>query len=240
MMKKKLLTGLQFSILLISISFLFGFAQKRNIQRGIDGIEVEFIQEQAPYISEQMVNKLLKQNSEQIENVHKEILDLNMIERKLDLHPMIEDSDVYLTVNKHLKAKILQRTPIARVHKFPSFYIDIHGNRMPLSKNYSAHVPFVYGLSNQQLKEIFPLLSKIKEDEFLNQHVVGITVNENENYVLKFRVFEFDIVFGKIQDLDKKIKNLKAFYQKMEMNDISYNYKKINLQFTNQVVCTLK
>jgi len=38
--------------------------------------------------------------------------------------------------------------------------------------------------------------------------------------------------------LDKKVNNLKVFYQKALKEQTLNNYSKINLQFDNQVVCT--
>jgi len=42
------------------------------------------------------------------------------------------------------------------------------------------------------------------------------------------------------ENLDKKISNLKAFYQKAKKDKTLYKYSKVNLQFENQVVCTKK
>ena len=97
----------------------------------------------------------------------KEILVLNTVENELDAHKMVEDSDVYLTVNGELRARIKQRTPIARVNAVTPFYVDVTGNTMPLSNNYSAHVPLVHNVSEREVSEVYPLLRKIQEDEFL-------------------------------------------------------------------------
>ena len=43
---------------------------------------------------------------------------------------------------------------------------------------------------------------------------------------------------GNVKNLDKKINNLKAFYQKNLKEKTLENYSKVNLQFDNQVVCT--
>ena len=147
---------------------------------------------------------------------------------------------MYLTVNGQLKAQIKQRTPIARINAVVPFYVDMTGNMMPLSDNYSAHVPLVSNISEREVSEVFPLLKKIHNDEFLKKHVVSMTRNENGNYELGMRVYNFKIVFGKIEELDSKVRNFKAFYQKA-LKDQSLNmYKKVSLQFRNQVVCTIK
>ncbi|GAA4270805.1 hypothetical protein U6A24_00500 [Aquimarina gracilis] len=239
-MKKRVFTYLRFSGLVLLVVLLFAFTGKRNKERKIREVQIEFIEQQDPYVNEATVNKLLIQNEGKVTSVGKEILVLNTVEQKLDSHKMIEHSDVYLTVNGELRARIKQRTPIARVNAVTPFYVDITGNTMPLSDSYSAHVPLIHNVSEREIPEIFPLLKKIQEDEFLKKHVVGVYTNVKGKYELELRVYTFRVVIGEVEDLDSKVKNFKAFYQKA-LRDKSLNkYKKVSLQFSNQVVCTLK
>ncbi|MDY8136467.1 hypothetical protein [Aquimarina sp. 2201CG5-10] len=237
---KKMLIYIKYVLLVALIVFLFAFTGKRNELRKVHEVQVEFIQEQNRYVNEQTVNKLLIQNPEQVTSVGKEILVLNTVEKELDAHKMVEDSDVYLTVNGELRARIKQRTPIARVNAVTPFYVDVTGNTMPLSNNYSAHVPLVHNVSEREVSEIFPLLKEIQKDEFLKKHVVSIYRNAKGNYELGLRVYSFTVVFGKIEDLNSKIRNFKAFYQKGLKDQSLDRYKKVSLQFSNQVVCTIK
>ncbi|TSE09984.1 cell division protein FtsQ/DivIB [Aquimarina algiphila] len=239
-MRNKILTYLKFGGLLILITVLFAFASKRNERRKIKEVLIEFIEEQDPYINELTVNKLLIQNQERVTSVGKEILVLNTVEQELDAHEMIEHSDVYLTVNGELRARIKQRTPIARVNAVTPFYVDVTGNTMPLSDSYSAHVPIIHNVSEREVAQIFPLLRKIQEDEFLKKHVVGVYLGADGNYELELRVYRFKLIVGKIENLNNKIKNFKAFYQKALRDKSLESYKKVSLQFSNQVVCTIK
>ena len=237
---KDIMTYIKFVGLIGLIVFLFAFTSNRNEQRKIQEVAIEFIEEQNPYINELTVNKLLIQNQVGVTNVGKEILVLNIVEKGLDAHKMIEDSDVYLTVNGQLKAQIKQRTPIARINAVVPFYVDMTGNMMPLSDNYSAHVPLVSNISEREVSEIFPLLKKIQKDEFLKKHVVSMTRNLSGDYEIGIRVYNFKVVFGKIEQLDSKVRNFKAFYQKALKDRSLDTYKKVSLQFSNQVVCTIK
>jgi len=237
---KKILTYIKFIGLIALIVFLFAFTSNRNERRKIKEVEIEFVKEQNPYVNELTVNKLLIQNQVGVTDVGKEILVLNIVEKGLDAHKMIEDSDVYLTVNGQLKARIKQRTPIARVNAVVPFYVDVTGNTMPLSDNYSAHVPLVSNVSEREVSEIFPLLRKIQQDEFLKKHVVSVYRNQSGDYELGLRVYAFKIVFGKVEQLNSKVRNFKAFYQKAIKDHSLDKYKKVSLQFSNQVVCTIK
>ncbi|GAA4277172.1 hypothetical protein [Aquimarina mytili] len=239
-MNKKGYTYLKFSGLVILIIILFAFTSKRNKQRKINKVSIEFVEEQDPYVNEMTVNKLLIQNQERVTNVGKEILVLNTVEKGLDAHKMIEHSDVYLTVNGELKAQIKQRSPIARVNAVTSFYVDVTGSTMPLSNSYSAHVPLVHNVSEREVPEVFPLLKKIQDDEFLKKHVVGVFRTFKGHYELELRVYSFRVVIGKVENLENKVRNFKAFYQKALKDQSLDKYKKVSLQFSNQVVCTIK
>ncbi|RZS92181.1 cell division protein FtsQ/DivIB [Aquimarina brevivitae] len=239
-MKKQWVTYLKFFGLLALMVFLFAFTSNRNKKRKIHQVSVEFIEEQNPYINEKTVNKLLIQNPEQVTSVGKEILVLNTVEKELDTHLMVEESDVYVTVSGELRARIKQRTPIARVNAMTPFYVDSKGAVMPLSDNYAAHVPLIYNVAENEVKEIFPLLKIIREDTFLKKHIVGIIRNAKGEYELDLRVYDFTLVLGKIQNLNSKFRNFKAFYQKALKDNSMTRYSKINLQYKNQVVCTIK
>jgi len=238
-MKKQRFTYIKLVGLIILVIFLFAFTGKRNKQRKINKVLIEFVEEQDPYVNETMVNKLLIQNEGSVTSVGKEILVLNSVEKELDSHKMIEHSDVYLTVNGELRAKIRQRTPIARVNAITPFYVDVTGNTMPLSNGFSAHVPLIHNVSKREIPEVFPVLKEIWEDEFLRKHVVGVHKNVKAEYELELRVYAFKVVIGKIENLNIKIKNFKAFYQKAFKDKSLKKYKKVSLQFSNQVVCTL-
>ena len=207
----------------------------------MQNIEVNFIGEDNLFISEAMVNKLLIQNKEELANMTKEILDLNELEMILKSNPMIKTAQVFLTVNGEVRADVLQRKPIARVRSNASYYIDSEGKFMPLSSNYTARVPMVTGfIKKNDLGNVFKIANKIYYDKFLKTHVVEIHQKQDGTIILKTRVVDFEILIGNLEGLDKKINNLKAFYQKA-MKDKSLNkYSKVNLQFDNQVVCTKK
>ncbi len=228
-------------ILLLLVSFLFAFSSIRNNQRKVKNITVNFIGEDNLFITEAMVNKLLIQNQEDITNVTKEILDLNELELVLKSNPMIKAAQVHLTVNGEVRADVIQRKPIARVSTNTSYYIDDEGKFMPLSSNYTARVPLVTGfVDKNSLSNVFKIANKIYNDQFLKTHVVEIHQKRDETIVLKIRVLEFEILFGNLDGLDKKINNFKAFYQKARKDKSLNKYSKVNLQFENQVVCTKK
>lgn len=227
--------------LLIVLSFLFAFSSIRNIERNVLKVEVNFIGEDNLFITHEMVNKLLIVNKENLHKVPKEILDLNDLETALNTNPMIKNAEVYLTVNGEVIADIKQRKPIARVSTNAHYYVDDEGKFMPLSENYTARVPLVTGyVDKNNLNTVFKMAHKIYYDPFLSKHIVEIYQEQDRTIILKSRTSNFDIVIGDLNQLDKKINNLKAFYQKARKDDSLEKYSKVNLQFDNQVICTKK
>ncbi len=217
------------------------FSSFRNNVRKITEIKVSFLGDNNLFMTEESVNKLLIQKEENLTNVPKEILDLNDLENALKSNPMIKTAEVHLTVNGVVRADILQRKPIARVSTNASYYIDDEGAFMPLSAFHTARVPLVTGhVRKNKLGNVYTIANKIFNDQFLKTHVVEIYQNEDETFVLKTRAFDFEILLGDLNNLEKKISNLKAFYQKAKKDNMLDTYSKVNLQFDNQVVCTKK
>ncbi|MEN3325044.1 hypothetical protein VP395_14995 [Mariniflexile soesokkakense] len=226
-------------VLLGLVIFLFAFASARNSVRLVSKPNVEFVGENNVFITNENVSKLLIQNFRGLKNIPKETLVLNELENALKSNPMIKKAEVYITVNGTLNAEIEQKTPIARVSTNVSYYIDDDGLYMPLSNNFSARVPLVTGyVEKNDLKNIHIVASKVNEDEFLKKHVVEIHQGINKVIYLKLRQCQFLVQLGNVTFLDKKINNLKAFYQKNLKEKTLDSYSKVNLQFENQVVCT--
>lgn len=228
-------------LLLGLVVFLYAFSSHKNNSRSVTKIAVQFTGNENVYITTEMVNKLLIQNQEQLFNLPKDNLDLKEMEFLLESNDMIKSAQVYLTVNGEVRTKIEQKQPIARVYSDTTFYIDEDGLWMPLSPQHSARVPLVTGVvEKENLEAVYKMALKIYEDPFLKTYITEIHQNENKEISLKMRLSEFEILVGYLENLDKKIKNLKAFYQKAKKDKVLDVYKTVNLQFDNQVVCTKK
>ncbi|AUC82419.1 cell division protein FtsQ/DivIB [Lacinutrix sp. Bg11-31] len=227
------------AVLLSLVMFLFAFSSARNGSRKVLKTTIEFVEEKKPFITHETVSKLLIQNHEPLTSVPKETLDLNVLESALNANAMIEKAEVFLDVNGDFLAKIKQKEPIARVLSSDSYYIDNKGGYMPLSSNFTARVPMVTGeVSKKNLNNVFAIASRIVSDEFLKKNVVEIIQNKNMSIDLKLRQCNFIVKIGKLEHLDKKVNNLKAFFKKAIKDKSLDKYSKVNLQFENQVVCT--
>jgi cell division protein FtsQ len=222
------------------VIFLFSFTSKRNSKRKLTKSTVVFVGENALFLKQESVNKLLIENNSKATTVRKDRLDLNKLERVLNAQAMIERADVFVSIDGVLKAVVKQKTPIARVFNDEgSFYIDSEGNKMPLSANFTARVPLVSGEINKKNSEdLFKLFKVIYDDGFLKKNIIGIKVMPNGSLLMLNRNYDFQIDFGNMINVERKFKNYKAFFQKVSLDSSLNKYKKIDLRFTEQVVCT--
>ncbi len=228
--------------LITLVLFLFGFTNYRNEQQKITIVNVKFEEGENLFMNYEMVNKLLIQNDEEVTNKTKSLIDLNSLEKQVLSHPMVENATAYITVDGQLRISVKQRTPIGRINtNNGSYYIDKQGQFMPLSKNYSARVPIVTGVSpSENIDDLYELLSFITNDNFLQKQIVGVQIVGKDEFILTTRVGNHKIDFGNLEDKKIKFKNLKAFYSFTMKNEAIDNYKKISLKYNNQVVATKK
>lgn len=237
---KKYIGFIKGLLLIAFVVFLYGFTSSRNKAKKIHNIDIEFVNGDNLFVTYVTVNKLLIQNYNGLINQPKENIFLNELEDVLLSNKMIENAEVFLSVNGELSAIIKQKTPIARVNLGrQTYYIDSKGNKMPLSSNYSARVPIVKGARNGKIsKEMYKLVKLIYEDDFLKKQIVGVEETPKKEFVLKTRVGNQIIEFGNLTQIENKIIKLKTFYHKILKDNSLNKYKKINLTYSNQVVCT--
>jgi cell division protein FtsQ len=228
-------------LILAVVVFLYSFSAKRNEGRMFTEADIEFTDE-ANYITTEKVNKLLIQNFDSVTSISKEKLDLSNVEKRIDENPMVEKAEVYATVDGKLKAVIRQRMPVARIFAGDkTYYIDYTGKEMPLSESSTARVPIITGeLDSVSKHGLHKVLNFIYDDAFLRKNIIGVQVTPMGSLRMKTRGYDYELVFGRPINIERKFSNYKAFLQDAIRDTLIEHYKTINLKFTQQVVCTKK
>lgn len=237
---KRSLEILKFVVLIGLLIFLYSFSKERNNSRNLSELNVQFIDDNSPFITHNSVNKLLIQNYANVKNIGKEALVLKEMEQRLVENPMIKDAQVYVSVDGALGAKIEQRNPVGRISSSPDYYLDDEGKTMPLSAVYSARVPIITGASKTNFSELTPLLLKINKDSFMKASVVGLNQKKDGTVEMFIRKGSVKVLFGKPIAIEKKFQNFKAFYKKTKKDSTLSNYELVNLTFEGQVIATKK
>ncbi|MCQ2608668.1 MAG: hypothetical protein MJ197_08290 [Bacteroidales bacterium] len=187
-------------------------------------------------------------------------ININEMEATLKNDPSIIGCETFFkmsdtTMGKSILCiKIKQRTPIMRVHSSEgSFYIDENGIMLPLSERGSARVLVISGDFNNKyqaganifdledydnLQNLFTLVKKIRDDEFLLPLIEQIDVTPQQEYILGTKIGPSTIEFGNKSNSDVKLSHLKAFYMSEKTKENWNKYKSISLKYKNQIVCT--
>jgi len=233
-------TNIRLVLMFSLVIFLFSFTSNRNNNRKLSKSAVIFVGDNAPFVDQETVNKLLIENNKDAKSIGKDKLDLNRLEKALNAQEMIEKSDVFVSIDGVLKAVVKQKTPIARVFDGDnSFYIDYEGNAMPLSANFTARVPLVSGeINKKNSEELAELFRIIYDDAFLKKNIIGVQIMPNGSLKMLNRNYNYQIDFGGTVRMKAKFNNYKAFFQKAVLDSSLYKYKTIDLRFAQQVVCT--
>jgi cell division protein FtsQ len=226
-------------LIIFVMIFLYSFSLKRNSERKISKIDIKFESNENMFLTHEMVNNLLIQKLGGTSSIQKDKLDLNTLETVLDDHEMIEKAQVFSTIDGLLNTRITQKTPIVRViTDNDSYYLDYKGDKISLSQNFSARVPLVSGeISKGKEKPYLLLFNEIKKDDFLSKNITGAQIMPSGNVVLTNRSYDYKIAFGKPINVEKKLKNYKAFFQHAVKDTSIKSYKEVNVMFTQQVVC---
>ncbi|HNW97311.1 MAG TPA: hypothetical protein PKK00_02735 [Bacteroidales bacterium] len=187
----------------------------------------------------------------------------NDIESALNEIPYVEKADVSTNIEGDIEIKIKQRRPLVKViNKFnQSYYIDDKGFLMPGSEKYSARLLVANGnidnyyapkikldvndslsadsnIMKTAAYKVFRIAQFIDKDEFWKAMIEEIYVNTKGEMELFTKIGDAVVIFGNIDNMEEKFNNLLVFYKK-GLNKIGWSkYKKINLKYKNQVVCS--
>ena len=228
-------------LLVLSLIFSIGVLYASNLKnnsRIINKIHVKIIPNSSYFISADSIRNTINKYI----LTYKDSISLSKIEQEIDKNTYVEKSQVYMMIGQELNVDIKQKEPVARIITSDSiFYLDKNSNFMSLSKLKSSNVPLIFGFSEySDLKYLTEISLMIKNDDFLNKNISQIYIKDDQKIDLKMRGNNTIIEFGNNNRLKNKIQNLKAFYNRaISKNEID-KYKKINLQFENQVVVVKK
>lgn len=156
-------------------------------------------------------------------------------------HPAIKNCEVYFTYGGTLHVDVSQREPLVRVFDASeSYYLDMSGVKMPVFKNHSAHTLVASGYIGRLKEEggLLRISKLIYNDPFWKAQIEQVYIDEEGELTLVPRVGDHLIELGGLDRLEEKFRNLRALY-KSGWDAREWNlYKKVNLKYKGQVVCT--
>ncbi len=223
--------------LVISFSFV---SDKRN-ELPIKQINVKILDQQnAEFVNNSDVLKMVKKALPNWQYLSMVKVDKNKLEKQIENNPFVEKAEVYGLISGDMVVEIKQCEPIARVIADKSFYIDSEGSRIPLSRNFTSRQLVVSGDVNKKtLSDSFiEMINYIHDHKFWHSQIAQIHIDKKGELILIPIVGSHKIEFGTVKNYEKKFRNLLALYEKGFSQTGWNKYSKINLKYSNQVVCT--
>ncbi|GAA4468108.1 hypothetical protein GCM10023189_52860 [Nibrella saemangeumensis] len=179
-------------------------------------------------------------------------IDLRELEKRLAQYGLISKCQLSRDLSGNLIVDIEQPRPLARLitsgnglRTASGRYISEEGRFFALSMNYSARVPLVTGgyfenrrsLSTEKTQPLLNLLRFIHADPFWRAQVAELEVDRNGEVILFPQVGEHQIEIGEPTDVETKFKKLKVFYKHVLPLNGAQAYKRVSVQYRNQIVC---
>lgn len=175
-------------------------------------------------------------------------INIESIEKNMEDEPFVKDAEVFMDTKNGVHISISQREPILRVIDKDSnnFYLDTEGQKMPLSKHYTArvlvatgeitpHEPDFMKFKGHILKDLYYLTQFIRSDDFWNSMIEQVYVKNGE-FILIPKIGKQKIQFGKFEKIENKFRRLRKFYEE-GMSRVGWRkYRTIDVRFDGQVV----
>lgn len=172
-----------------------------------------------------------------------------MLETQLKALPFVKSCDVYADLSGNLKITIQQKEPLMRIinRSGESYYLAEGGEKLPFSKQYTAHVPVATGNIAENfndsthartplLQSLFTLAAYLHDQPFWSAQIEQVYVDNYSELLLIPRVGNHSIVLGNTDRLPEKMEKLGLFYTKA-LSKLGWDiYERIDLRYERQVI----
>ena len=168
-------------------------------------------------------------------------VDYDEIEKTLEEMPVVSRCEAYPSEGGTVHVEIKQRQPVMRVFTSDgSYYMDAEGFKITATSEMKTHTVIVNGYVNSMLNidDLVRLCNSISSDKFWKAMIEQVYVTQEHEFVLVPRIGDHIVEFGSADGMSRKFADLKTLYQKGWSKDEWNVYKKVNMKFKGQIVCT--
>lgn len=237
-------------LLVVVVAFTMAFSSGKLARVSCQDLIVRIHEDSPRFIDEEEIMRLVKKADDKLFEKKLNEINTEQLERALKKETAIKNIEIYRRVvgeDMDFKGKLIvevaQRKPVVRIRNDKEdFYLDSEGVRIPASGAFSSRVLLVSGQPSEKYarEELLPLINFIHGNEFWHAQIEQMQVNANGELILSTLIGDQLVEFGKPSDYKIKLRNLKALYEQAFSSTGWDHYSKINLKYTNQVVCTKK
>ena len=250
---------------LVAVLVLFIFINQKRKHFQVKDVKVEIPGDTTlKFLTEEDVLGILKDKQIAFKGTSLSDLNINAIEKAIQMHPAVKAVTVWNTQDGILSIEVIQRNPVLRVMDLlnDNYYIDEEGNFMPAQQNFTARVPVATGFitdrfhqKNMSISEVlkddslsksgitddlFKFISLIRQDSFLTALTEQFYVNMEGEIEIVPKAGPEIILLGNAMDAEDKLNRMRLFYTKGLPSAGWNTYKAINLKYKEQIICTKK
>lgn len=193
----------------------------------------------ATLITENDIDLMLRKND--LHPIGRRLHEVNLlkIEKFLSADPFIRHCICVRTPGDAVKIHIVQHLPLLRVlsNTGEDYYIDEKGFPMD-ARGYEADLAVATGDIDTDFakKHLIKFGIILKNNDFWNNQIQQLHVFPDGNIDLVMRVGEQIVHFGKPEHIERKLRNLRAFYENVMPAVGWHRYKELSVAFDNQVI----
>jgi cell division protein FtsQ len=201
------------------------------------------------FVTEEDVRLMLERTEIPLQGYPMGQIQTRKLEKELERNPYISNAEVSKDISGRLEVQIEQRIPLIRIlpEGEPGYYLDREGHQLPLSSRFTPQIMLVSGhvagpggeeIPGEQLQEVLQFCRYLSDHPLWSAQIEQIYVNRSGEFELIPRVGAHQILFGDMDQWEKKLKNLELLYRQ-GLSKYGWNtYETINLKYTNQVICS--
>lgn len=249
MLKQRIIASLWWLLAIAVTGLLIAAVQhKKSLLCSDVKVEINNIDGHVFVDEKEIVSKLKEIGADKGKEIN--LINLQTLETMVSSEPWIQNAELYFDNNAILQVKIKEREPIARIFMASglSFYIDSGGIRLPLSSDYTAHVPVFTSFTSTKKNLSKPdslLLNNIKKiaqyiqlDSFWNAQVSQIIITPQSTFNIVPVLGNQIIKIGKADSLTSKFNRLFAWYKQVWIKAGFEKYETVSAEFSGQIVAT--
>jgi len=237
---------------IIGLLCLWGMGINRTSEVFLNGINITLDHEEGErdLISIKNVETLIKDElpyDVYLQSIGR--IDIGTIEKMLRADTRILNAEVFVDAHQNLVVEIAQRRPILRVmnQQNDQFYVDQSGTYVRKVSNKASRVPVVTGYVETlkeggdiaklpRLSRAYEIVTKIRKDQVLKALIEQVHFEKSKRIVLIPKIGKEKIILDYVDQLDKKLDNLKIYYRQLAQTDGWEKFDEIDISYWNQVV----
>ena len=249
-MFRAVLNILVFVLLLAFVAVTLAFSTSRLSKVNCSELNVMIDKGSPRFIGEEEIKRLILKADGKLFEKNMDEINTEQLEIALKKVAAIKNIEIFRRITGtdmdfkgKLSVRVTQRDPVFRIMtEQEDFYMDREGVRIPASSQFTAKVLLANGQMDEKYarEQLLPLVIFIDENEFWKAQIEQLQVKPNGEIWMAPLVGDQLIEFGDAANYRQKFQNLKALYEQAFPKTGWDYYSKINVKYTNQVVCTKK